>query len=187
MEFTKTKILTVSAISVAVNVVLGILTSFWKLPLYLDTIGTVFTAVLFGPWVGAMVGGATNIISSLIAGNVKGIPFLLVSVVIGILVGFVGRKFKWNFPVALIVGLVLSVVAPLIGTPIGIWVYGGLTGTVTDMLFVFLKESGNSIFASSFIAKIFNNFWDKTGTCLLVWALLKNMPKSYLPKRFTEK
>ena len=180
----KTKILNFCAIAIAINVVLGILTSFWKLPLYLDTIGTVFVAVFFGPWYGASVGGITNIISSLIVGNIKGMPFLLVSVVIGIVVGFIARKWKWNFWTALITGLLLSVVAPLIGTPIGIWVYGGLTGTVSDFLVLWLKESGSSIFAASFIAKVFNNFWDKTGTCLLVYFLIKSLPKQYKPTKY---
>lgn len=174
----------ICGLCIAINIVLGILTSFWKLPLYLDTIGTVFTAIYFGPVIGATVGGLTNIISSLIMGNVKGIPFLLVSVVIGLIVGFIAKKFTWDFKTALITGLLLSVVAPLIGTPIGILVYGGLTGTISDVLVIWLKNSGASIFAASFIPKIFNNFWDKTGTCLLVYLLIKSLPKQYKPNVF---
>lgn len=181
MKENKTRILTLCAAAVAINVVLGILTSFWKLPLYLDTIGTVFIAIYFGPWYGASVGALTNIISSLVMGNVKAMPFLLVSIAIGIIVGFTAKKFKWNFATALITGLVLSVVAPLIGTPIGVWVYGGLTGTVSDFLVLWLQKSGTSIFASSFIAKVFNNFWDKVGTCLLVYFLIKALPQQYKP------
>lgn len=64
-----------------------------KLPFYLDTIGTFLTAAVFGPFYGAVVGGLTNIISALILGP-KDIPFALVSIAIGLIVGFVvkGRK-----------------------------------------------------------------------------------------------
>ncbi|MEG2916059.1 MAG: ECF transporter S component, partial [Oscillospiraceae bacterium] len=96
----KTKKITFCALAISINVVLGILTSFWKLPLYLDTIGTILTAIYFGPWLGAAVGGLTNVVSSLIMGNVKAMPFLIVSVAIGIIVGFIAKKTHWNFTTA---------------------------------------------------------------------------------------
>ncbi|MEG1993612.1 MAG: ECF transporter S component, partial [Oscillospiraceae bacterium] len=97
---TNVRRLTLCALSVAINVVFGIVTSGAKLPLYLDTIGTVMMAVYYGPWVGAGVGAITNIITSLIMGNPKAMPFLLVSVAIGLLVGFVARKWSFNFTTA---------------------------------------------------------------------------------------
>ncbi len=178
MTNSKTRILVLSAIAIACNIVLGIVTSSLKLPLYLDTIGTVFIAACAGPWYGAAVGGLTNLLTGLLF-SPKDIPFMLVSIVIGIAVGFIVKKFGYGLPVAIVTGLLLSVVAPLIGTPIGIWVYGGLTGTGMDFLFIWLKESGNSIFVSSFIPKIINNLLDKTGTCLLVYFLLKALPAQY--------
>ncbi len=178
MRNEKTRTLVFCALAVAANIVLGILTSSLKLPLYLDTIGTVFVAVLAGPWYGAAVGGLTNLLTGILF-NVKDIPFLLVNVVIGIIVGFIAKKYSFNFIVALITGLILSIVAPLIGTPIGIWVYGGLTGTGMDFLFLWLRESGSSIFAASFIPKVINNLLDKIGTCLLVFLLWKSFPQQY--------
>lgn len=44
-------------VGVAVNFVGGQLASILKLPMYLDTIGTIFAAMLCGPWVGAVTGG----------------------------------------------------------------------------------------------------------------------------------
>ncbi len=178
MRNEKTRILVFCALAIAANIVLGILTSALKLPLYLDTIGTVFVAVLAGPWYGAAVGGLTNLLTGILY-NVKDIPFLLVSVVIGIVVGFIAKKYSFNFITALITGLILSIVAPLIGTPIGIWVYGGLTGTGMDFLFLWLRESGSSIFAASFIPKVINNLLDKVGTCLLVYLMWRNFPTQY--------
>ena len=128
-----------------------------------------------------MVGGLTNIISALILGP-KDIPFALVSIAIGLIVGFVvkGRK-NYDLKTAIICGLVCGVVAPLIGTPIGIAVYGGLTGTVGDVLFLFLKQSGTSIFAASFIPKLINNLMDKTLASLLVFLVIKKLPQQFKP------
>lgn len=185
MRNEKTRLLVFSALAIAANIVLGVLTSSLKLPLYLDTIGTVFMAVYDGPWYGAAVGGLTNLLTGILF-NVKDIPFLLVNVAVGIVVGFIAKKYSFSFIVALITGLLLSIVAPLIGTPIGIWVYGGLTGTGMDFLFLWLRESGNSIFASSFIPKVINNLLDKTGTCLLVYLLWKSFPAQYKLKKASE-
>lgn len=143
-KFSSTQILIFAGLAIALNVVLGFITSAIKAPLYLDTIGTVFMAIYFGPWYGAAVGGASNFISSILT-NPQGMPFMIVSIVIGLVVGFVFRKVKFSFTSSIIIGLVLSIVAPLIGTPIGVYVYGGLTGTVSDIAVMWIKESGASI------------------------------------------
>lgn len=57
--------LLVIPVSVAVNFVGGQLASILKLPMYLDTIGTVFAAMLCGPWVGAVAGGLTNVVTGI--------------------------------------------------------------------------------------------------------------------------
>ena len=65
-------------IAIAVNIVLGIVTSALGIPLYLDTLGTVLVAALVGPLPGAVVGALTNIITGLMY-SVTDIPFCLVS------------------------------------------------------------------------------------------------------------
>ena len=182
MRDKKVLIMIFCAISIALNIVLGIVTNSLKLPLYLDTIGTILIAVYFGPWYGAAVGALTNILTGIIF-NPKDIPFLLVNVAVALIVGFIAKKFKFNLVTAIITGLLLSVICPLIGTPIGIWVYGGLTGTGTDFLFIWLQKVGNSIFVSSFIAKITSNFLDKVASCVLVWAVIEGMPKQFKKER----
>lgn len=182
-KFSSTQILMLAGLAIAMNVVLGIITSAIKAPLYLDTIGTVFMAIYFGPWYGAAVGGATNFLTSILM-NPQGMPFMIVSIVIGLVVGFVFRKVKFTFVSALIIGIVLSIVAPLIGTPIGVYVYGGLTGTVSDIAVMWLKQSGASIFAASFIPKVFNNLLDKIGTCMILYFLISALPKAYRPSNY---
>ena len=80
----------------------------------------------------------------------------------------------------MIVGLVLSVLGPAIGTPIGIFVYGGLNGTFSDVLVMSLVQGGKSIFQASFLRNIASNLIDKVGTCLIGCALIKAMPMRFL-------
>ena len=110
---------------------------------------------------------------------------MLVSIAIGLITGFAFRKINFTFVNAILIGVVTGIVAPLIGTPIGIAVYGGLTGTVSDVAVMFLKQSGASIFTASFIPKLFNNLLDKIGSIILVYLLVIALPKNLKPKAFT--
>ena len=175
MNNIKSRMITFCGLAIAVNIILGIITSSLKLPLYLDTLGTVITADLIGPIPGAMVGALTNIITGFMY-SIKDIPFLLVNVAVALIVGFVAKKFKFTYKSALITGLILTIVCPLIGTPISIAIYGGLTGTASDVIVLWLKNSGSSIFAASFIAKVGNNLLDKVGTCLFAVFVIKYLP-----------
>lgn len=177
MTRNKTMILTYSAMGIALNVLLGTVVSWLKIPLlFLDTIGTVLISVMFGPWWGVLTGGLTNVVLGATTGA-SAIFFGLVNMAIALVVGFMARKFdfkKWY--VAIGTGLIISVVAPLIGTPIAVAVYGGLNGSGMDFVVLWLRASGESVFASTFISRITGNLVDKTVTCLLVMMLIVRIP-----------
>lgn len=174
MKKITTKQIIFCALAIAINVILGIITSAIKLPVYLDTLGTILTAVQFGPWIGAIVGALTNIVTGLIYG-MRDIPFLIVNVAVALIVYFMVHKFKFTIKTAIITGLILSVVCPLIGTPIGIFIYEGLNGSLSDIVVLALRKSGQSIFAASFIRNVFSNLIDKVTTMLLAYFLNKRI------------
>lgn len=177
MKVSKTMILTYSAVGIALNVILGTVVSSLKIPLlFLDTIGTVLIAVLFGPWWGALTGGLTNVVLGATTGA-SAMFFGIVNIAIALVVGFMARRFdfsKWY--IALPTGLLLSVIAPLIGTPIAVAVYGGLNGSGMDLVVLWLRATGEGVFASTFISRITGNFVDKIVTCLLVMFLIARLP-----------
>lgn len=59
----KTQVLTFIAAAIALNYLGANIALFLKLPLYLDMIGTLLIALLFGPWLGAV----TAIVSALLS------------------------------------------------------------------------------------------------------------------------
>lgn len=171
-----------SGICIAVNLVLGTVVQSLKIPLlFLDTIGTMFGAVLLGPWYGAGVGFLTNVIQGMIT-NPKNIPFAVVNMVIGLLVGWIARKYAFKWTTALWTGLLVAIVAPLVGTPIAIWVYGGLTGGGTDFVFLWLLKSGQRIFTAAFIPRVAGNLVDKVASALMIAALIRYLPIEILVK-----
>lgn len=172
------RMMLIGAFGIAINLVLGTTVSMLKIPLlFLDTIGTIFVAALFGPLMGAITGGLTNVIQGIIT-NPADIPFALVNIVVGVVTGLISKRFGFSYKTALITGLILSVVAPLIGTPIAVWLYGGLTGGGTDFLVAWMLAAGHKIFAAAFIPRITGNFVDKIASTLLVAFLLTRLPVS---------
>ena len=172
MKNRKVYVTTFCGVAVAMNIVLGIITSALGIPLYLDTLGTVLSAAILGPVPGIIVGALSNIITGLIY-SVSDIPFCLVNMAVGLIVGLVAKKWKFGVVPAIITGVALSFICPAIGTPIGIYVYGGLNGSVSDMLVMSLVQA-------SFLRNVASNLIDKIGTCIIGYLLIKAMPMRFL-------
>src|SRR3972149_8179021 len=74
-------------VAIAINIALGQVIYTLKIPLYLDSIGTILVGVLAGPWAGALTGLLSNLIWGLTGLNVPYAPFAAVGAVIGLLAG----------------------------------------------------------------------------------------------------
>jgi len=90
-DFT-TVTLSLIAVAIAINITIGSLTVVLRLPLYLDSIGTVLVGALAGPWAGALTGLLTDLVWSLLpvpggAGPTTAF-FAPVAAVIGLMAGF---------------------------------------------------------------------------------------------------
>ncbi len=181
------RIMILCGLGIAINLVLGTTVQMLRIPLiFLDTIGTIFIAVLFGPWAGAATGALTNVIQGVLT-SPQDIPFALVNMAIGLLVGGVARWRRFDLPTAVVTGLVLSVVAPLIGTPIAVWLYGGLTGGGTDFIVAWLLAAGNKIFTAAFLPRVAGNLLDKVASCLVVALLIRQLPASIMAGSLQDK
>jgi energy-coupling factor transport system substrate-specific component len=78
-------------IAIAINIAGGQLVKTLGLPIYLDSIGTVLTGALLGPWIGLITGILSNGIWTLIGLDQFAWSFAPVAGVIGLLAGFAGR------------------------------------------------------------------------------------------------
>ena len=156
-----------AGLCVAINIVLGLSAKYLSVPfVFLDALGTILGAVVYGPWIGGLIGLLTNVIIGIIF-SPKEIPFALVNFWIGMLVGLVARRFRFTRVTAVITGVAISITAPLIGTPIAIYLFGGLAGGTLDVLFLALKQSGQSMFSAAFFPRVGENLLDKIICCLL--------------------
>ena len=178
----KAKIITMCAIAVGLNVVLGEAVSMMRIPLlFLDTMGTIFIAANFGMGYGILTGVTTNLLMGLFSG-VTAIPFALVNVAVAIIVALLAKN-GFSFGKALIAGLLLAFICPMIGAPIRLALFGGFTGSGRDLLFMALRASGKEMISATYWGAVTGNLVDKIVSCLLVAWFIK-LPQM---KRFAVK
>lgn len=168
-EKSSARIIAISALAIVINVVVGRTVSMLSIPfLFLDTMGTIFVAANFGMGWGILTGFTTNALAAVLGGGAIEIPFSLVSVTVAIIVALVARNSVFTFKRALIAGIILGFVTPMVGTIIRLTLFGGFTGSGTDILIFALRSTGQSMFSSTYFATLLSNMVDKIASCLLV-------------------
>ncbi|WP_058304153.1 CD3073 family putative ECF transporter S component [Gorillibacterium timonense] len=178
----RTLVITLGALAIAINVIAGTVVSNLKIPfLFLDTVGTIFMAATFGPLWGGVVGLLTNLVLGVTSGYTA-IPFALVNIIVGLVVGYASRKKGFTFSSALFSGIILGVLCPAVGSVIAIGLFGGLTGGVQDVAVLWLKQAGTSLFAAAFLPRLGENLIDKILSALLVYYVVKNLPQSLIKR-----
>jgi energy-coupling factor transport system substrate-specific component len=177
-DFT-TLTLALMAVAIVLNIVLGQVVSLLKLPIFLDSIGTVLVALLAGPWAAGLTGLLTNLIWGLISDPVAA-AFAPVAMIIGIVAGLCAKAglFKkwWQ---AIISGVIITLALSVIAIPIRVYMFGGVTGSGADFIVAYLLATGKDLFSAVFITVITDNLIDKVATALLAWAIVKGLPKRF--------
>ena len=167
-------------LGIAINFVGANLNAALKLPVYLDCIGTVFTAVLCGPWIGIITGVVTNIVTSVT--NPTQLPYLVVSGAIGWIAGVCGKKGMFKTPVkTFIVGIFIWLVAMITSAPITVIVFGGVTGASGgSAITTFLVATGKGLWESVIGSTVLTETLDKFLTSFAVYFLIKSIPNRNL-------
>ncbi len=172
------------AFCIALNLTVGQVTSALKIPIYLDSIGTVLTAVLVGPLAAATAGGLSNLLASAMGSPTMAF-FVPVSIVIGLFSGMLARRgwFKRWYLVVL-GGALQGVIAAVCSAPISAYLFSGVMMAGTDFLVLYFRSVGNSIMESVFYQGLASDPVDKIITYLIVFLLVRNLPRR-LTGRFT--
>jgi len=174
--------LALMAVAIVLNIVLGQIVSTLKLPIFLDSIGTVLVAVLAGPWAGGLTGLLSNLIWGLISDPVAA-AFAPVALIIGVVAGLCAKyglfKKWWQ---AIISGVLITLALSIVAIPIRVYMFGGITGSGADFITAYLLATGRDLFSAVFITVITDNLLDKVVTALLVWLIVKGLPKRFVAR-----
>jgi hypothetical protein len=244
-----TRVIALMPVAIAINIVLGYtVQTVLKLPIYLDSIGTILVGVLAGPIAGALTGILSNLIwqyAPVIGGGTIG-PFAITAGVIGLLAGLWGRLGvyrsrpasggqlllaavvaaglvilvvlpivnnktyldptvggfpDWAVPAAIgiaiiaaivvagftyirrdlaglwvaLAGLVTGLIAAAVSAPISAYVFGGVTGSGTDVIVAALRQGGADVLNASLGQGFFSDPIDKIITSFVVFIVLAGL------------
>ena len=171
-----TRTLTLIGLGVVINIVAGQISSWLRIPIFLDSIGTILVAVLDG----AMAGGATGLIANLVWGIIASpveAAFAPVAIVIGLIAGIFARigwyRQVWQVVVA---GTAMAAGLTLVAIPIQILVFGGATGAGSDLAVAYFVHVGRTLASSVGVTVLLSNIADKIISALIVWSVIQRMP-----------
>ena len=170
--------LCVVAMAVGINMVGGQLALLLRLPIYLDSIGTILTGALLGPWFGML----PNLLSGVLMGmttDIYSLYFAPVGMVIGFMNGLVWQRWIWKRPGIAGKGRLwlwaLAVAIP--GTIVSsVAVFGGVTSSGSMVLVQLLAKTPIGMTASIFLVQIVTDYLDRALSMMLVSAFLQVLP-----------
>ena len=263
-----TRTIVLIPIAIAINIILGqTVAAALKVPIYLDSIGTILVGVLAGPLAGALTGGLANLIWTYVLPapfhSDYAAPFFIVAVEIGLLAGVFGRLgffrsrpnasterlavgaivvaaivgiiavygfipyyangaitffappaegatppaaiftiLGWAVALLLVAavvgliallfvrrdlgaayvfvaGLVCGIVSAIISAPISALVFGGVTGSGTDLLVAGFQKAGDDLQSAVLKQGLLSDPIDKTLTFFIVFAILGALSRRF--------
>lgn len=171
--------ITLIALAIVINIVGSYIALGLHLPVYLDSMGTIMTAILLGPFYGLFPG----VLSALITGmtsDIYALYYMPVGIVLGIVTGFVFQKNKSNK--LFVKSFCISVPASLISACITANVFGGITSSGSTMLVQLLAKTPVGLTLSCLIVQFFTDYFDRLLSLWLVFSVIKKLPDSLTNK-----
>ena len=165
----------VVALAIVLNVIGGQIALMLHLPIYLDSIGTIMIAMLYGPVYGML----PPLLYGLVMGftlDIYSLYFMPVGLMLGLVTGLVSRYFslkKWRMiPGAMLITIPGTIVSAVITAVL----FGGITSSGSTVIVQVLNKAGLDLTASVFIVQILTDYLDRLLSLVVVSYLLHVIP-----------
>ncbi|WP_294976208.1 ECF transporter S component [uncultured Leuconostoc sp.] len=163
------------AIFIVINIVGGHLALYTRLPIYLDTIGTLLGSAFFGP-IGGMITGILTALVNGVTGDLFSIYFMPSQITTGIVAGFIYKKFKaTDFKKIWWLALIISVPATIVSTMITIWLFHGITSSGSSIVVQMLHGFGVNQVVAIFSVQIGADYFDRVIGIYVVAVMYKTV------------
>lgn len=165
----------VVALAIVLNVIGGQIALMFHLPIYLDSMGTIMIAMLYGPFYGML----PPLLYGLVMGftvDIYSLYFMPVGLILGLVVGLVSKFFPlkgWRIvPGALLITIPGTIVSSVITAVL----FGGITSSGSTVIVQLLNKAGLGLTASVFIVQILTDYLDRLISLLFVTYLIRVIP-----------
>jgi energy-coupling factor transport system substrate-specific component len=184
------------ALCAALNFAIGNIVYLVKLPIYLDSIGTILCALLLVPdrtaaIVCAFTAGFIGVILSGLVIN-PFLPWFIFSVlaivlVSALLTGRATETFRARpLPLApfiakvVIYGVITGIASAVVSAPVVVYLFGGVTGSGTAFVVAFFLKTGQQLLNSALLSGLTTEPIDKTLQVLLAALLYRATPREFI-------
>lgn len=166
----------VIALAIVLNVIGGHIALLFHLPIYLDSIGTIMIAMLYGPVYGML----PPLLYGLMMGfsiDIYSLYYMPVGMILGLTTGLAARYFSlkgWRIiPGALMITIPGTIVSSIITAVL----FGGITSSASTIIVQLLNKAGLGLTASVFVVQIMTDYLDRILSLVLVAFLLRMIPR----------
>lgn len=172
-----TKKISMVALAICINLIGAQIALLFRLPIYLDCIGTVLIAALYGP----VYGMIPNVLSGTIffmMGDAFSLYYAPAGILLGLLTGWIWKYKKDNFVSLLITTLIVVLPTSFCSACITAYLFGGITSSGSSILVQLLKTPLGLTMAC-FVVQVLTDFIDKFVAMALVTIVDKRIPDKY--------
>lgn len=166
--------LTMAAFCITLNFVGAYVALCLKLPVYLDSVGTVLAGAVLGPWYGMMTAFGGGVLSG-ITSDIYALYFMPAGIVTGAMAGILfkaGAFQKGKLPVGV---ACLTLPGTAISASISAFVFGGVTSSGSSILVQLFSHLGCSMVVSAFCVQLVTEYADRFLSCSLVLVMMACM------------
>lgn len=171
------------AFAICINFIGGQIALFLKLPIYLDSIGTIFVAATLGPFYGML----PNLLSGLLMGvtvDIYSLYYAPVGIILGFVTGLVYKKYQPKKAWILLAAVVITIPSTILSSCITAFLFGGITSSGSTILVQLLARTPLGMVGSCFVVQFITDYIDRV-LCLVVSAVLitalrKNMKEGFI-------
>ena len=183
------------ALGAALNFSIGTIVYLVKLPIYLDSIGTILTALLLAPdrtaaflcawaaaWASLAVSGLVNPFLPWFALTDIAIALVAALLVVGAAKTFRDRPLRSGPFVAqvLLCGIATGVVSAVVSVPVVVYLFGGVTGSGSAFVVALFLKSGQHLMSAAMLSGLVNDPIDKVLQVLLAALLYRATPTDFI-------
>lgn len=173
-----TRNLTLVAMGISLNIIGALVALTLRLPIYLDSIGTILVACLLGPKFAVMTGVCGSLVSGMTF-DPYSLYFAPVQISTGLLAGLMYEKGFLKGGKTPLGVFIFTLPTSIISATIAAYLFGGVTSSGSSYIVQILNHFNIPMVASVFVTQVFTDYADKFLAVILVGLGVAALPKSY--------
>ncbi|MGG5462631.1 ECF transporter S component [Clostridium sp. B9] len=179
MRSSKSLKISIVGIGIALNIIGAFIALNLRLPIYLDSLGTIMAGFVLGPVYGVI----TGVLGSLTSGitfDIYSLYFAPVQIFTGFFAGYFFKKGLMNGKKIFLSVLIMTLFVSFTGAVITAYLFGGVTSSGSSYIIVILNNLGVNPVVSAFITQFLTDYADKLIACLIMVQVVRRLPKNIL-------